>query len=237
MNAPDLETGFREPSDWGTLHFPFLEYGKSVEGVPLRYLPAARHAELLVLASIHGEESETTFLLSRSLRMLGNVPAHVACILAANPDGVLRGTRCNARDVDLNRNFPTESWTGGKTLSRWVLESKRETALESGDFPASEPETRALVELIKKQQIKKIIALHSPIGVVDADMRTPLSQAMERVFGLPWQSGVGYPTPGSLGTFAREKGIECVTVELPREAPEVLAARYAAPFAEFLQNY
>lgn len=228
---------FRDFREQGIFPFQMKKYGMSVEGVPLRFLPAEKDARLLVFAAIHGEEAETTFLLSRALRMLARVPAHVACVLTANPDGLLRGTRANARGVDLNRNFPTEDWTCGKTYSRLTLESPKETALDTGAFAGSEPETSALIQLILKLNVRKVIALHSPFGLIDSDFQSDLTQKLETVFELPWQSGVGYPTPGSFGTFARERQIECVTVELPRLAPEILVQCYGKAFAEFLMNF
>lgn len=228
---------FRSGAEQGIFPFELVEYGHSVEGVPLRYLPAKKEARLLVFAAIHGEESETTFLLSRALRKLFSAPDYVACILTANPDGMLRGTRCNANGVDLNRNFPTSNWKTEKTLVRLVLEAPRETELSTGNSAGSEPETQALIALIQKLGVKKVVSLHAPLGLVDSDFHTELAVQMENVFALPWQSGVGYPTPGSFGTYAAEKNLECVTVELPREAPEILAIRHAEKFADFLQNY
>lgn len=232
-----MKETYRPAREQGTLPFKLQIYGNSVEGVPLRYLPAQKEAQLLVFAAIHGEEPETTFLLSRALRMLPEAPAHVACILCANPDGLLRGTRANANGVDLNRNFPTKDWTREKTLSRLTLESPREVSLSTGDFPASEPETQALVNLIKALGVKRIVSLHSPFGWVDSDSRTELSSQMAEVFSLPWQSGAGYPTPGSFGTFSRENLLECVTVELPRKSPEQLSALYAKALADFLRSF
>ncbi|MDY3921095.1 MAG: murein tripeptide amidase MpaA, partial [Hallerella porci] len=80
-------------------------------------------------------------------------------------------------------------------------------------------------------------ALHAPFGLIDSDSKTELACEMERVFSLPWQAGVGYPTPGSFGTFARENQIDCVTVELPREASEILITQYAEKFADFLRRF
>lgn len=237
MSIPTSAQVFRPESGRGVFPFEQKIYGKSVEGVPLRYLPAAKETRLLIFAAIHGEEPETTFLLSRALRMLSSAPDYVACILAANPDGLLRGTRSNARGIDLNRNFPTANWKSGPTFSRAVLEAERITRLGTGDFPASEPETSSLISLIEKLNVKKVIALHSPLGWIDSDIRTELSRRLEKAFGLSWQAGSGYPTPGSFGTFAAERNLECVTVELPRLSPEELSIRYAENLAGFLAGF
>ncbi len=230
------DSEFRDAALRGIFPFELKEFGRSAEGVPLRYLPSRKTPRLLVFAAIHGEESETTFLLSRALRMLWELPSHVASVLSLNPDGILRGTRGNFRGVDLNRNFPTADWKPGKTFSRPVLEAPRTTELSTGESPASEPEVRALIDLIFRLNVSKVVALHSPLGWIDSDVRSNLCLALERVFELPWKCGSGYATPGSFGTFARERNLDCVTVELPREAPETLD-RYAEPLARFLRDF
>ena len=230
------EMDLRAPEDLAIFPFELETYGISAEGVPLRFLPARECPDLLVFAGIHGEEPETTFLLSRALRFLKAPPAHVTCILSANPDGLLRGTRGNARGVDLNRNFPASNWNSDPVLTRFTLESPRVTMLSPGAQAGSEPEVQALVKFIQELRPKAVVALHAPIGCVDSDVRTPLSASLEKLFSLPWNSGVGYATPGSFGSFARDIGIECVTLELPRESPEALS-RFAEPFAEFLAAY
>ncbi len=228
---------FRDASAQGIFPFELKTFGFSAEGVPLRYLPSRKETRLLIFAAIHGEEVETTFLLSRALRMLWEAPSHVACILSLNPDGILRGTRGNFHGVDLNRNFPTADWKSGKTFSRLVLEAPRITELSTGKFPASESEVRALIDLICLLGVSKAVALHSPLGWIDSGERSKLCMDLERVFGLSWNCGAGYATPGSFGTFAAERKMDCVTVELPREAPEVLSIRYAEPLARFLRDF
>ena len=56
------------PDSRGIIQLPSLEYGRSVLGAPLLYYPCKSECKLLVMAGIHGEEPETTFLLSRVLR-------------------------------------------------------------------------------------------------------------------------------------------------------------------------
>src|SRR5690349_10489444 len=99
----------RPRPEWGTIPRSPDTYGRSVLGAPLEvWLPAGR-CRLLAFAGIHGEEPETTFALSRALRQLTEPSPQCAVVLAANPDGLIRGTRGNARGVELNRNFPSSN--------------------------------------------------------------------------------------------------------------------------------
>jgi protein MpaA len=59
----------------------------------------------LIIAGIHGEEPETTFLLSRTLRFFYDSLDHVAFIYVLIQMEMALGTRGNQRGVDLNRNF------------------------------------------------------------------------------------------------------------------------------------
>lgn len=222
------------PEHRGVLRLATETYGKSVFGSALTYIPAAGKTELLVMAGIHGEEPETTFLLSRSLRHLDSRLEHTSVILCANPDGMVQGTRCNANGVDLNRNFDTSNWKPGYVGSRSILEAPRDTNLSMGKTPCSEPETASLVALIGKLAPKSILAIHAPMGCIDAPERTPLVESLQGVFNLPWIPSIGYETPGSLGTWCNENKIECVTLELPRLPLELLYERYGVAFAQFL---
>lgn len=222
------------PENRGVIRLKSETYGRSVLGAPLLYFPSSGCTELLVVAGIHGEEPETTFLLSRSLRHLPKALEHTAVVLCANPDGVSLGTRGNAAGVDLNRNFATSNWKQGNVGSRSVLESTRDTVLSAGTAPASEPETGALVELVRNLRPRSILSVHAPLGCLDAPERTPLVSALQDVFGLPWVPDVGYETPGSLGTWCNENGIDCVTLELPRMSLELLYSRYGEAFTRFL---
>ena len=188
------------------------------------------------MAGIHGEEPETTFLLSRALRAFDEIFDSVAFILCANPDGVTLGTRGNANGVDLNRNFDTQNFSTEKVGSRSILETPRDTLLSPGREAGSELETQALVALIEKLSPSSILSMHAPIGCIDAPHKTKLVEDLMATFNLPWRPDIGYKTPGSLGTWCGERNIECVTLELPRMSLEQLFDRYGIAFAEFLHG-
>lgn len=225
------------PESRGILRMPLAEYGRSALGASLRYIPSAGRTRLLVIAGIHGEEPETTFLLSRVLRAFEKPFESVAFVLCANPDGVTLGTRGNANGVDLNRNFPTSNWSKDPVGSRSILEAPRDTLLSAGAAPGSEPETAALVALIQKLSPEAVLSMHAPMACVDAPVYSPLVESLCEAFGVPWHADIGYPTPGSLGTWCKEqKSPECITLELPRMSLEALFDRYALSFAQWLEN-
>ncbi|HSQ42669.1 MAG TPA: murein tripeptide amidase MpaA [Fibrobacteraceae bacterium] len=231
---PGQRQGFRPWADQGIHYVSFQPYGMSASGLPLTFLPCREDCWLLVLAGTHGEEPEGTVVLSRALRLLRQAPQHTSVILCANPDGLLLGTRGNSRGVDLNRNFPASNWRDIPVESRLVLEAPRVTRLSPGAAPASEPETRALIDLIQKLSPREVVSLHSPLGCVDCPEPTPLVQRLSENLGLPWVQSPGYETPGSFGSWCEENGLPCITLEFPREPLETLAADYAGPLAELL---
>jgi len=127
-----------------------------------------------------------------------------------NPDGYEQRKRRNARQVDINRNFPTKNWELGNPRSRMF----------GGYKPASEPETRAVIRLIEKSKPHAIITIHSIsrnrfCNNFDGPGRK-LARRLSRHNKYPVTSTIGYPTPGSFGTWAGvERGIPTITLELP----------------------
>lgn len=179
---------------------------------------------LLLLGGVHGDETETTRvvrLLARRLpeeqELLRRITFFV--VEETNPDALAARTRVNARKVDINRNFPTKSWSATAARSRY----------SPGPRPASEIETRAIMHLIGKVQPAAIVAVHAPLACVNWDgPADALAQSLAATTGLPLEPSIGYPTPGSLGSYAGvERRIPTVTLELPREVsePDVFATQ------------
>lgn len=222
-------------------------YGVSINGVTLNYFGPSNPSEpmdLLVLAAIHGDEGDTTLVLSNALRELEQkriseeALSRCAIILCANPDGKLLGTRVNAMGVDLNRNFPTQNWKKGIVKSRATLEEPRLMEHLSGKtFDGqvdSEPEVGYLISLIKELKPKEILSLHSPLACVDDPGETQLGEFLSDATGLERVNDIGYPTPGSMGTWCAENKIPIVTLELPRVSGEEQIQLYAPILADVI---
>lgn len=152
--------------------------GESVERRPIhmwsRIAPAGRF-RLLVVAAIHGDERGVGEI---GRRIAGEaLPNHVNGFLVpiANPDGWERGTRNNARDVDLNRNFP---WW-------WKPET-------GGPAPASEPETQTLMRVVQSVRPHLAVWVHQPLEYV-----APIAPAA-RPFATAWAAAAGVPAVPAL---------------------------------------
>jgi len=135
---------------------------------------AAAPVRVLVVGDVHGDEPAGEAIVA-ALRTQRSDGVAFWLVRTLNPDGRAAGTRQNARGVDLNRNFP---W-------RWAS-SARGTYF-SGRAAASEPETRALMRLVRRVRPTLGIYYHQHMGVtvrargVDA----ALQREYARRSGLP----------------------------------------------------
>ena len=215
MNRGGTEQRLVERRDRGVIRHASSIYGSSVEGIPLTvYLPESGSAAIVVVAAIHGDEPETTVAVSEALRCLPAGDLQAAVILCANPDGMLRGTRGNGRGVDLNRNFPTSNWSPDPVFYKSRANDARDIALSPGAQAASEPETSALLSLLDRLQPRAVVSLHSALACVDDAGASHLGRQLADRCTLPFLTEIGYPTPGSMGTWAGERGLNLVTLEL-----------------------
>lgn len=211
----ETEQPLVERRDRGVIWHASSVYGASLEGVPLTvHLPDSGNAGIVVLASIHGDEAETTVVVSEALRCIPRGDLQAAVILCGNPDGMLRGTRGNARGVDLNRNFPTSNWTPDAVCYKSRANDARDIALSPGAQPASEPETTALLSLLERLHPRAIVSLHAALACIDDAGGSYLGRQLAARCELPLLTEIGYATPGSMGTWASERGLNLVTWEL-----------------------
>jgi protein MpaA len=173
---------------------------------------------VLLVGGVHGDEPSSTAALLELVDRLAEPPAAAGnpaparaavslwVIPALNPDGLVRNRKNNARDVDLNRNFPARSFTRAHA-----------PGYDPGLAPLSEPESRALADLIDRVPFAGVVAVHAPFACVNYDgPARAWASAVSETCGWPVAESIGYPTPGSLGGWLGvDSGVPILTLELP----------------------
>lgn len=199
--------------------FSELESGTSLEGHPIPVFKTDIKASkyLYLMAGVHGDEVEGVYVLKELFSWLKNehslkdMPIVVLPIL--NVDGYRSQTRVNAHLVDLNRNLPTKDWTPTVTQAKY----------NPGPKPLSEPENQFLVKLLDKYKPGLIMSFHTwkPILNYNGNCRD-IAEYLHLFNKYEMAGDIGYPTPGSLGTFGVEK---YQTPVLTFECPELKTHR------------
>jgi N-acetylmuramoyl-L-alanine amidase len=211
-----------------------LLFGHSAQDRPLRAeRVGAGPVKVLVVGSIHGNETAGRAVLARLRKSKPPEGVELWLVDSANPDGVRRGTRQNARGVDLNRNFGRR-WAGGGRAFDTYFPGRR---------AFSEPESRAVRRLVTRIRPAVTVWYHQHMRLVNlssgADPRVVRGYA--RRVGLPAR-----PLPNYHGTATSWQnhtfpGTSSFVVELPagplsaasarRHAQAVLAAAPTAAAA------
>jgi murein peptide amidase A len=169
---------------------------------------------IYLIASIHGDESEGRSATDELERHLASAAGNATIRLVndMNPDGSAKKTRTNASGVDLNRNWPASNFKAAKS---------------HGKSPLSEPETAAIHADITAFDPHVIIVLHSARGGPFVNFDGPASAAAladrfasaARKSDSRWRTvaDMGYPTPGSMGSyFGKDRQLPILTIEFRR---------------------
>jgi murein peptide amidase A len=188
----------------------------------------------LIVGGIHaGSEANTVALVQQLANAIEQDPSFIPPALgltflsAANPDGLVNGTRMLSNGVDPNRNWPTADWS----IDTYVSGPTRVPG-GGGPFPLSEPETQALASLVTQLRPVLIVSYHSAAGLVTGGRQARvmgLEAAYADVAGYPAGDWTAYPVTGDFAQWAEQiQAIPTVEVELPEHASTDLAANLAA---------
>jgi protein MpaA len=192
--------------------------GRSLKGEPIEMLEfeGDPNDAVLVIGGIHGNEQTSVDVADGVAALLEAQPQlaggrHVAVIVNANPDGYRMKRRTNSRGIDINRNFAAANFR-----------RSRRGVYSGGSTPLSEPESQAIATIVNQLRPRLLISIHSiergrHCNNYDGPARH-IAEAMSAKNGYPSKDTIGYPTPGSLGSWAgQDLQIPMITLELPRD--------------------
>ena len=165
---------------------------------------------VLVVGCIHGDEP-AGIVVVRTL-ITSRPPPEVAFWLVPvlNPDGLAAGRRQNGDQVDLNRNFPY----------RWHRIGRPGDLHYSGRGPLSEPESRAVANLILQVRPTLSIWFHQALAVVDlSGGSVAIERRFARLVDLPAARLPRYPGSATGWENHRLPGTTAFVVELPGGQP------------------
>jgi predicted deacylase len=194
--------------------------GHSVEGRPLRVLQVGRGSrKVLWIGGIDGDERQgavATASLAAAFNQAGLGNRTTLTILEDdNPDGSVFHTRDNANHVQLNRNFPARNFDN--------------TNPEYGRRPLSQPESRALYNLVERVGPSLVISCHASRGHPFINYDGPakvIAARFSELSGFPVvpSSALGFATPGSLGSLVGiDRGTPILTIEFRRDSSPTAA--------------
>lgn len=188
-------------------------FGRTARNCPIPAFDfGTQGPRVLILGGVHGDEPEgiacangllASFLEGFEYRL------RLTLVPALNMDGVLDKTRTNGNGIDLNRNMPTKDWTHVSRAPRYF----------PGVTAGSEPENQALIRFLEKENPQLVISLHSwtPVLNTNGDCR-PEAEVLKTWTGYPIDDDIGYPTPGSHGTYmGLERKHATLTYEIQRD--------------------
>lgn len=200
--------------------------GTSVRGRSITaYRFGSGATKIIAVGATHGDERSSTYTLQAWINDLelnyDSIPAHISIIIipTLNPDGFAAGTRVNANNVDLNRNFPANDWKQGVTMPNGSY-----NANGGGSEPLSEPESRAMANYVLSVQPQLVLTYHAVAGLVIAN-DSGNSRALATIYGQ--KSGLSamgnsesegtfnYDTTGAFENWLHDQpGIPALLIEL-----------------------
>lgn len=200
--------------------------GSSVKGRSiLAYKFGSGPSKVVFVGGTHGDEPSSKYTLDSFINSLeanfNNIPKNrtVIVVPSINPDGIASGSRTNANNVDLNRNFPANNWKSDVVMPNGKLNKRG-----GGDEPLSEPESKALANYVLAQNPDLVLTYHA-IGSLAIANESGNSLNLARKYGsLTGFTSLGnsqigntfsHDTNGAFEDWLHDKhGIPAILIEL-----------------------
>ena len=199
--------------------------GYSVKGRPIVAHYFGNGPEtILFTGGIHGSErsgQQTMQALVDHFMANGNtIPANRNLVIVpnTNPDGIAAGSRNNANNVNVDRNFPSSNWQADiDTATGRIING-------GGTAPGSEPEAKALINLTRQLRPRLSVSFHargSLVGANQVGISVNAGNIYASTVGYGTMYGnaeevMGYPITGEYEDWMGEElGIPAILIELP----------------------
>lgn len=197
-------------------------FGYSAENIPLEFLQLGRGPRrVLVLGPLGGDEPAAEALVERLSADLLTQPARLAqaevmIVARPNPDGARRGTRGNARGVDLAHDYAALIW-------------QLAAGQPAADMDPPQVETAALLRLIDWFAPQRVVLLRQspddrPRLLVDRGEE--VARRLAGSLQLEAQPRPVQEQSGHLGTYLAARGVESLELMVPAANPRANWDRY-----------
>ena len=172
--------------------------GKTTEGRKIHSMHLGNNGvRTLVIAGLDGQDRVAVRWLEEMAQELASRPDliennEVTFFRAGNPDGLVHQYKGNARGVPLNRNFPSRRYRQPFGLPQFAV-------------PASEVETRVMLDTLYSFRPRRVIHLSSTSGrsqVVFNRISKPVATELERSAKITLFPFDSEQNPGSIEDFA-----------------------------------
>ncbi len=164
--------------------------GRTVRGEKLRAIRIGKAKRRLgLVGALHAGESGPELMLPAFERILAEhkdllTKVSILAVASVNLDerrrlaeGVPWYLRTNANGVDLNRNYPAD-WDS-VDYGYGLITSDPDSMTYRGPEPASEPETRAVMELLRSEPVEAVFSFHCLASICGSQLLGPKCAAKD----------------------------------------------------------
>ena len=213
--------------------------GYSVQNRPINaYYFGDGATTMLFTGAIHGNEISSKYLMDALVSYLEEhareIPSdrRVVVVPMVNPDGVAAGTRYNAHNVNLNRNFATTNWISDTVVSGGSVEQGA-----GGPSALSEPESAALTTFTQNLQPRLVVTYHSQGSLINSNdvgiaaTLGPQYAAMTKykfVSSDATTGAFGFEMTGTYEDWLAERSTPAILIELPTNTGRYFSQHTAA---------
>jgi len=213
--------------------------GHSVQNRPINaYYFGDGATTMLFTGAIHGNEISSKYLMDALVSYLEEhareIPSdrRVVIVPMVNPDGVAAGTRYNAHNVNLNRNFATTNWVSDTVVSGGSVEQGA-----GGSSALSEPESAALTTFTQNLQPRLVVTYHSQGSLINSNdvgiaaTLGPQYAAMTKykfVSSDATTGAFGFEMTGTYEDWLAERSTPAILIELPTNTGRYFTQHTAA---------